>query len=540
MNTLRNLFKSCIILALCAVTGASTLHSQSAWCPSPPGHIQGGGFENCQFDDLNCMCSTFVNLSSGGWHVSHGTPSESQPPSSGNMAVQLIANHNSSGSRHITEGMFNCVDILPNTSYVLQYDARTDVDASPGILRIEAATGLVPWCTGCQNWEQTPTTRQFIQQNMVSNTNWQTFTTCFTTGDTGFDQLWLHGQWPFSATTFANTSVSIDNVRLCRTDEFAFHLLLNSNVGPTVTACEGPQNDHVWLQYVSHNHGCTEGIMKVTIYSSGPTASAQLTAAEQQQILLGQLDLTTIDFGGFFYNFVAGECYDIVVEHWPTCGGYSSSAITYCVEDCLCDFDGLEIYYTWVTIYGEDNMTLTPPSAPHMIMAGALWDFGDGTTANGLYFQRKFPDGTYTICVTVYFIDARNGECCDTTICFEHTVEWGQVLKAQQETGPGAEASRPADNRPGDEFARPRSSLHPNPFAQNARLNYSVEADEEPVSIELYDAQGRLLRTLLDKQPQSHGRHQMEIDAGDLAGGVYFVKIRQGLKIESLKLHVRK
>ncbi len=68
------------------------------------------------------------------------------------------------------------------------------------------------------------------------------------------------------------------------------------------------------------------------------------------------------------------------------------------------------------------------------------------------------------------------------------------------------------------------SQNYPNPFNPLTTISYAVK---EPCRVELavYDVLGRMVRTLVDVQ-QSPGFYRVEFNAGQLASGLYFYKIR--------------
>jgi len=73
------------------------------------------------------------------------------------------------------------------------------------------------------------------------------------------------------------------------------------------------------------------------------------------------------------------------------------------------------------------------------------------------------------------------------------------------------------------------ASLSPNPFNPAAVLTFKTEKPG-PVSVRLYDMNGRLIRTLLDVSDASAGYHDVRIDGhsdagGHLSSGVYFYRI---------------
>jgi FG-GAP-like repeat/Bacterial Ig-like domain/Secretion system C-terminal sorting domain len=64
---------------------------------------------------------------------------------------------------------------------------------------------------------------------------------------------------------------------------------------------------------------------------------------------------------------------------------------------------------------------------------------------------------------------------------------------------------------------------YPNPFNPSTRIDFEV-AEAGPVTLHLYDAVGRELRTLVDES-FIPGAHQMVLDGAGLASGVYFYRL---------------
>lgn len=76
----------------------------------------------------------------------------------------------------------------------------------------------------------------------------------------------------------------------------------------------------------------------------------------------------------------------------------------------------------------------------------------------------------------------------------------------------------------------------PNPFTASATVRLSLPAGaRHNVLLELYDATGRKLRTILDGT-LSPGDHVVPIDGDDLATGAYVIRMRAGERIESVRV----
>lgn len=79
-------------------------------------------------------------------------------------------------------------------------------------------------------------------------------------------------------------------------------------------------------------------------------------------------------------------------------------------------------------------------------------------------------------------------------------------------------------------------TLSPNPAANAASLSYRLTIDS-PVEISLFDATGRLVKTLVD-EIQTAGDHRLALDNIGLAAGIYFVRVStdQGTETETMAI----
>ncbi len=78
------------------------------------------------------------------------------------------------------------------------------------------------------------------------------------------------------------------------------------------------------------------------------------------------------------------------------------------------------------------------------------------------------------------------------------------------------------------------SQNYPNPFNPTTRIKYQV-ASIENVSLKVYDALGREIKTLINK-PMQPGEYEVEFDATDLPSGVYFYKLSSGSFSQTRKM----
>lgn len=64
---------------------------------------------------------------------------------------------------------------------------------------------------------------------------------------------------------------------------------------------------------------------------------------------------------------------------------------------------------------------------------------------------------------------------------------------------------------------------YPNPFNDKTTINFSL-VDHANVSVEIYNAAGAVIANVINNQTYSAGTHNVTWEAGDIAGGVYYIK----------------
>jgi PKD repeat protein len=83
------------------------------------------------------------------------------------------------------------------------------------------------------------------------------------------------------------------------------------------------------------------------------------------------------------------------------------------------------------------------------------------------------------------------------------------------------------------------ATISPNPLNPKATMTF-VTSKPGAVRVQMFDVQGRLIRTLMDESSASAGHHDVEIDGQDangsrLASGIYYVKVRTSSEGEVTK-----
>lgn len=67
-------------------------------------------------------------------------------------------------------------------------------------------------------------------------------------------------------------------------------------------------------------------------------------------------------------------------------------------------------------------------------------------------------------------------------------------------------------------------NVYPNPFSSNVQIVLSL-ANDSPVSAYLMDAQGKIVRSVVENEPLAAGEHMLNISGDNLAGGIYMYKV---------------
>jgi len=138
--------------------------------------------------------------------------------------------------------------------------------------------------------------------------------------------------------------------------------------------------------------------------------------------------------------------------------------------------------------------------------------------------ESKAPEGTSS--------RALRYEAADTDLPFEATALTYRLVQIDRDGSRTVAAEKTV------ELGTPASfQLHgvaPNPVRTQATIRYDVPGEKD-VTIEVFDALGRKVRTLVDGEAQK-GAQTARFEAGSLSSGVYVYRIRAGEEVESRKL----
>lgn len=105
----------------------------------------------------------------------------------------------------------------------------------------------------------------------------------------------------------------------------------------------------------------------------------------------------------------------------------------------------------------------------------------------------------------------------------------GDYIYTTSETMQRAAVSNEPEATP---LAARLDAIYPNPFAESATVAFTLDRAME-VTVTLYDGVGRAVRTLRSGQSAA-GPQTVDVRAGDLAAGTYFVQVRSEVGTEVL------
>jgi hypothetical protein len=83
------------------------------------------------------------------------------------------------------------------------------------------------------------------------------------------------------------------------------------------------------------------------------------------------------------------------------------------------------------------------------------------------------------------------------------------------------------------------SSIYPNPFNPETKINYSVSESQE-ISLNIFDMNGRHIITLFENKFHAPGNYSYIFEAYNLSSGIYIVELKASNDIDSEKIILTK
>jgi hypothetical protein len=129
-----------------------------------------------------------------------------------------------------------------------------------------------------------------------------------------------------------------------------------------------------------------------------------------------------------------------------------------------------------------------------------------------------------------------NDTTFQTSFPFEQK-PWNGFLDGAMNGGPGSPvittgALAPKTGSSGMKLAPPPVTMkqvvaYPNPASQTATFRYRVNSPSE-VSVSIFDGQGNLVATPLQKQPRQAGVYELPVNVSKLENGIYYARVLSG------------
>nr|MBA3900123.1 T9SS type A sorting domain-containing protein [Bacteroidota bacterium] len=78
-------------------------------------------------------------------------------------------------------------------------------------------------------------------------------------------------------------------------------------------------------------------------------------------------------------------------------------------------------------------------------------------------------------------------------------------------------------------------NLYPNPTYNKATVEFTVDRNQE-VTIAIYDSKGAFVKEVFKGMAIESLNHKVEINSGDIATGIYFVRMSNDTEVKHIKL----
>lgn len=192
------------------------------------------------------------------------------------------------------------------------------------------------------------------------------------------------------------------------------------------------------------------------------------------------------------------------------CGG--SPIYHYRTNPRVFDLDGdgikdliLGDQYTYIYFYKNVGTNASPVFTTRDTLKMSGGSYISGYQANRPFFVDYNGDGAVDILTSDYY---------------------GYITYYQNSFNPGVEET--------EQTLISNFAVTPNVTKDKVQIRYSL-ADITPVNIEVYSSDGRLIDVIVN-QTEDIGNHELTWDRGNLAKGIYFIKIKVNREIATRKI----
>jgi hypothetical protein len=336
---------------------------------------------------------------------------------------------------------------------------------------------------------------------------------------------WTEGQWVELDATWQEDIGPFDVVN----DYYNYMGTINCPIrGPHVTMDPGSYEDAVWQHYLTQTHGLA---FMQDFWAWRETHTGQEEKESYHQILLTYGSTWEEAWEEFTkWNALSGplRCNDDLPGYEEACGyvnsGSNYTVTTYPDEDRLRSIPRVAanfgIYQNLNTLDGVRIIVDGPVSATPVTI-NALLDLNNGTWALEPLPLDGNGDVDQELATPASMIEQMTLVMSNTSRTLSQNVTVSVIEGSGSVAVPGAA-----------ELLGTTTHNFPNPFNPTTLISYDLPVDA-PVSLEVFDSNGRLVRTLIERRTVKAGLNQVRWDgrgdAGEqLATGVYYYRLTAG------------
>jgi hypothetical protein len=203
---------------------------------------------------------------------------------------------------------------------------------------------------------------------------------------------------------------------------------------------------------------------------------------------------------------------------------------------------------------------------PHMHLLGKDWEIYAVSASGDTTKLIKIPDWDFNWQGTYMFdrmIKLETGSTVHAFATYDNTVNnplnpnnppqqmrWGEKTTDEMfflpfafvDYQPGDENMVLSDEELGASFTFPKNklySIYPNPVRDQVNIAFGL-AHPDPVSLKLFDLEGKEVLQILGEQFFPMGKHQVQAHLGELPEGSYFLQMKAGAYVSAMKVRIWK
>lgn len=331
---------------------------------------------------------------------------------------------------------------------------------------------------------------------------------------------------------------ALDNLTQCSGAMITMPSFTINGVSSPITVCD--IND-IKLN-INWDPAAMDYYVEIRNISTGDLHTRNLSLSEINAANLSNFDLSifantpgTNGLNGSISNSISlnvNDCYEVTVATRNECNtNWFSSSETFCVEEG-CSVESRIEFENW------DNPIRFNASGNSG--TSYFWDFGDGTSSthkNPIHLYAQ--PGVYNVTLLTYE-STPCGTCCDV-MTLEIEVFEGHFDGTSRTWTEGGERSSNEATGTNQEMENEDSEfeVYPNPANNNAQLQFEVK-NTEVYTIQLFDATGNLVQTLLDEKPVTSGTHQINVNTTGLSSGMYHIVAKSQSTTRNISLVISK